>query len=288
MSIDRNHVMGLSARLRRSYSARDSILYALAVGIGRDPLDPAELSFVRGGQPLILPTMMATLAREAGAATLRDSGIDLAKCLFAEQRVTVLAPLLPAATILMEARVTSVLDKGAGGAAVIRIACDLYDDETGMPIATAGITSFARDEGGFGGPRRDPTETPLPQTPGRAPDHVVSFQTRPDQALLYALTGDANPLHTDPGTALKAGFDRPILHGLCTFGIAGRALLQSICGYQPGRLLSIDARFSAPVMPGQTLATEIWNDRDGVTFQCRCVETGAPVLTNGRAGITAA
>jgi acyl dehydratase len=156
----------------------------------------------------------------------------------------------------------------------------VWTDEAGEKVATLTGSTFARGDGGFGGPSEGAPEPH--QVPDRKPDLSVPFETRPDQALLYRLNGDRNPLHSDPDVAKRAGFPRPILHGLCTYGITCRAVLQEICDYDPSRILSHQVRFSAPVFPGDVITVDLWRDGDVVSFEARVLDRGATVIRNGK------
>jgi acyl dehydratase len=159
----------------------------------------------------------------------------------------------------------------------------VHDKATGDLYATITQTTFARGDGGFGGPQRP---SPAPHAiPERTPDAVCDLPTRPEMALIYRWNADMNPLHADPEIAKRAGFPRPILHGLATFGVAGHAILKTICGYDPARFKSIAGRFSAPVYPGETIRTEIWRDGEIVSFRARLVERDVIVLNNGKVEI---
>ncbi|MGY3644816.1 acyl dehydratase [Bradyrhizobium sp. LM4.3] len=164
-------------------------------------------------------------------------------------------------------RTIGAYDKGGDKGAVV-IDETTWIDDKGEKIATLTASTFARGDGGFGGPSSGAPEPHL--VPGRKPDVSVSLDTRPDQALLYRLNGDLNPLHSDPDFAKRAGFSRPILHGLCTFGIACRAVLQEFCHYDPMRILSHEARFSAPVFPGDAITVDLWQDGNVVSFGGPC------------------
>jgi acyl dehydratase len=176
--------------------------------------------------------------------------------------------------------VKEVIDKGPGNAAIIQNTRDLIAED-GAPVATVDSSTFARKHGGFGGKA---TETPTPQAvPQAAPEKICDLPTPPNLALLYRLNGDENPLHADPQRAKAAGFDRPILHGAASFGVAARAILRECADYRPERLESIEARFSRPVFPGDTIRTEMWSERERVSFQCRVVSRNDIVLSNGLA-----
>jgi acyl dehydratase len=259
-----------------SWSAADALLYALSVGAGQG--DPgAELEFTTensAGKPAqVLPTFAILLAR--GSLNVPLGEIDQAATVHAEQAITVRRPLPAAGTARSVATVTGIYDKGSAAQVVMEI--ETTDATTGEPLATQRTSIFVRGEGGFGGERGPSTPWTPPERP---PDHLVSYQTRPEQALLYRLTGDRNPLHSDPAFAAKAGFQRPILHGLCTYGYTGRALLHAVCGSDPARFTSMEARFSRPVVPGDALDVAIWVDGDTAYF--RTESNGATVLDRGR------
>jgi acyl dehydratase len=185
--------------------------------------------------------------------------------------------------VVGKTRVTEIIDKGPGKGALVFSERLVTDQESGEKIATATQTTFCRGDGGFGGA---PRETPLPHAiPVRPPDLVCDLPTRPEAALIYRLSGDPNPLHVDPTVAEAAGFPRPILHGLATFGVACHAILKTICGYDPARLTAIAGRFSAPVFPGETIRTEMWNDDGLVSFRARVLDRDVIALNNGRAEI---
>ena len=189
-------------------------------------------------------------------------------------------PLAPEAQLVSHPRVKEVIDKGPGNAAIILNTRDLIDAD-GTRVVTVDSSTFARKHGGFGG---KVTETPaqhaVPQT---APEKICDLPTPPNLALLYRLNGDENPLHADPQRAKVAGFDRPILHGAASFGVAAHAILRTVADYRPERLASIAARFSKPVFPGETIRTEMWGERERISFQCRVVGRDDIVLSNGLA-----
>jgi acyl dehydratase len=263
---------------RFSYRDRESMLYALGIGMGRDPLDENELPFVFEADdgPKTIPTMATVLTQ---FSALRTSGIDYTKILHAEQRLTLHRPLPPAADIIADYGVVSVVDKGSSKGLLVYTETRVRDGADGLPLFTAGGTIMARADGGIGTSGRTPS-VPHP-IPDRAPDRVAVLRTRPEQALLYRLNGDRNPLHSSPARARKAGFDRPILHGLCTYGIACRAVLAETCGFDHTRIGCFDVRFSSPVFPGETVATEIWADGDTISFRCRVTERNVIAIDNG-------
>jgi len=179
------------------------------------------------------------------------------------------------------------VDKGAGKGALVYSVREISDKASGRLLATLTQTTFCRADGGFGGPKR---ETPPPHAlPQRAPDLTCDLPTRPEMALIYRLSGDVNALHVDPEFAKAAGFPRPVLHGLASFGVAGHALLKTVCGYDPARLTAMAGRFSAPVYPGETIRTEFWRDNDKdlgvVSFRARVVERDVIAIDHGRAQV---
>lgn len=264
--------------VEQSYSERDSMLYALGLGYGSDPLDPQQLRYVYEKDLVAVPTMPVVLAGPGFWQQDPATGIDWEKIVAAEQELTIENPLPPSGTVVSRMQITEILDKGADKGAVLYYRRDLRDKASGARLATVAGTSFLRGDGGFGG-KSGPSPKPQP-IPDREPDLVKDFATLPQQALIYRLSGDYNPLHADPEAAAAVGFERPILHGLCTFGIAGHALLQRLCGYEPSRLRRIGLRFSAPVLPGERIRTEIWKESGGrAAFRCRCGER--VVATNG-------
>jgi len=278
MAINHEQLMGLSSKDERfSYSDRETMLYALGVGMGQDPMDENELPFVYERNLKTIPTMATVIAW--GAGSLGRSGINYQMVVHGEQRLDIHQPLPPTAEILADSRVTGVYDKGRdkGALVITETAIRLAADDA--PLCTLRSTIFARGDGGFGGPREG---APKPhQLPNRQPDARIEVTSRPDQAILYRLSGDRNPLHVDPGFARQAGFDRPILHGLCSYGMAARGIIRDLCGYDATRIKRFDVRFSAPVIPGETLVLDIWQDGSEISFQAKIKERNAPALSNG-------
>jgi len=275
-----------SGPVRHAYTERDSILYALGVGFGADPLNLAELRFVYEKELSTVPTMAAVLA--SPGFWMRDRqelGIDFLKLVHGEQGVTIHSPLPAAGTLVGESRVTRIVDKGEGKGAVMHVEKTLTDEADGRRIATVEMVLFLRGDGGFskngGGDEPAPA---APATPDSAPDTTIELPTRADAALLYRLSGDINPLHIDPAVAGKAGFPRPILHGLATYGNACRGILATFCGHDASRLKSIRARLSSPVYPGETLVLDCWRQGgEEIAFRASVKERGVQVLANGRA-----
>jgi len=282
MAIDYDKLMSLAIPEReQAYTRKDSALYALGLGVGLDPMRKADLSFVYEHEMKALPTMAVVLAHPGFWIRDLDTGIDWVKLVHGEQGLTLHKSLPPEGRVIGRTRVTEVIDKGAGRGALIYTERRLSEAATGELLATVRQVSFARADGGFGGPHRtQPAPHALPE---RSPDAIHDTSTSPQGALIYRLSGDLNPLHADPETALKAGFPRPILHGLATYGIAGRAIIEAMAGNEPDRLIELDARFTAPVFPGETFRTEMWRDGEIISFRTRCLERDAVAINNGRA-----
>jgi len=277
MALDHSLIGVPSEPHERSWTSADALLYAIAVGAGLgDPLNELEFTTENsaGIEQQVLPTFGVLVA---AARTGRSLGtFDRAKLVHAEQAFELRRPLPVAGTARITSTVTGIYDKGSGALVVSENAA--VDAATGEPLLSSTTSAFIRGEGGFGGDRgpRDSWARP-----DRDPDLQVTQPTRPEQALLYRLTGDRNPLHTDPAFAARGGFATPILHGLCTYGFTGRALLHAVCGGDPARFGSMSGRFSQPVLPGETLVTSIWRDDGGALFQTAKPD-GTVVIDRGR------
>ncbi|MGI5269793.1 MaoC/PaaZ C-terminal domain-containing protein [Nonomuraea sp. CA-218870] len=260
----------------RRWTSTDAILYALGVGAGaEDPL--TELPFTTENShdvsQQVLPTFAVMIGGTGGSMPpLGD--FDIAQVLHAEQSITLHGALPPEGSTVTRSRVAAFYDKGPNAIAVLE--STVMDAASGKVLAESSTGTFIRGEGGFGGDRGSAAAW---ERPAREPDHVVTYRTRPDQALLYRLSGDRNPLHSDPWLAAKAGFGRPILHGLCTFGFTGRALLHTACGSDPEVFGAMSARFASPVFPGQELTVALWDDGDTWLFQTTVA--GQVVLDRG-------
>lgn len=271
--------------VERTYSTRDPIFYALSLGLGQDPVNADELPFVFEKNVKVLPTFPVVVAQPGMWARDLDTGIDWVKIVHGEHDLVIHKQLPASGTVTSNTRVIEVIDKGPGKGALIISQRKVQDKATGELYATITQTTFARGDGGFGGP---PRPSPVPHAlPERVPDTVCDLPTRPEMALVYRWNADMNPLHADPEIAKKAGFPRPILHGLATFGVAGHAILKTMCDYDPARFKSMTGRFSSPVYPGETIRTEMWRDGPIVSFRVRLVERDVVVLNNGRAEISA-
>ena len=269
--------------VEQRYTARDTMLYALGLGCGSNPTDPNELQFVFEEGLRALPTMAVVLGGPGFWIRNEKSGVDWRKILHGEQGLTLHRPLPVAGTVIGRTRIKEIVDKGRERGALMFTERSIVDKESGAAIATLASTTVMRGDGGFGGPS-GPTPAPHP-LPERAPDAALDIKTLPQAALIYRLSGDMNPLHADPKVAAAAGFARPILHGLCSFGIAGRAVLKLAAGNDPARLTHMQVRFTAPAFPGETIRTEIWRDGETVSFRARVLERDTMILNNGLASL---
>ncbi|WP_322033117.1 MaoC/PaaZ C-terminal domain-containing protein [Paraburkholderia sp. J76] len=271
--------------VEQTYTARDAMLYSLAVGYGANPVDSDDLAFVYEKELRVPPTLAVVLGFPGFWARDPRSGIDWVRLLHGEQSLVMHKPLPPAATVIGRSRITRVVDKGAGKGALLEIQRSITDKASGELYATVTQLTFCRGDGGFSanGGLSDEAPAPPPPMPERAPDHQCDLPTRPETALLYRLCGDDNALHADPQVARAAGFERPILHGLATWGVAAHAVLKTLCASDPQRLAAFHARFTAPVYPGETIRTEMWRDGNEVSFRARVLERDVLVLNNGRA-----
>ncbi|CAG9187302.1 MaoC/PaaZ C-terminal domain-containing protein [Cupriavidus pinatubonensis] len=283
------------APVRQRYTERDTMLYALALGLGNNPLDTAALPFVYEGAAgglRTLPSQAVVLGYPGFWAREADTGIDWVKLLHGEQRMRLHRPLPASADIVGHNRITHLTDKGAGKGAIMVTERRLETAE-GELLATVQQVSFLRGDGGYseldGG---QPSDTPLPAlrpTPEDQAPHFTDAQAiRPEAALLYRLMGDFNPLHADPAVAKAAGFERPILHGLASYGLVAHALVRQCAEHDPARLRTLDIRFTAPVFPGETLVTEIWRTTENPNhyqLRAKVLERDKVVLSHGWAEI---
>jgi acyl dehydratase len=286
MPIDYDDMMQSGATgLAAQYDDRDVMLYALGVGMGRDPLDENELPFVYENNGLkVVPTFASVINRGVAPPELQHmpqkSSINFALVVDGERRITIHKTLPSKCDVIAEERYLDILDKGEGKGAVLIQERVVRESRSNEKLFTIVSSIFARGDGGFGGHSHGGPEVhPIPE---REPDLVKQCDTRPDQAFLYALSGDRNPLHRDPAFAKMVGFPRPILHGLCSYGTACRAVLSTFAHYQPERIRQFDVRFSKPVFPGETLVVELWQDADVISYRASVKERpGTVVLNNG-------
>jgi acyl dehydratase len=276
MPIDRDAVGIVTDPVCRTWSSTDALLYAVGVGAGHDPLDelPFTTENTTGVEQLVLPTMAVVLNVAGGLDRLGD--FDRTKLVHGGQSIELHRPIPVEGTLQATSEITGLYDKGSGAVVEITSRSTLVED--GEPLFTTVLSLFLRGEGGWGGDRGPSTEAMVPET---SPDSVVRYATRPEQALVYRLSGDRNPLHADPSFAARGGFDRPILHGLCTFGFTGRALLHDLCGSDPARFTRMSGRFSSTVRPGDDLIVKIWRRGGGEARYVTENGAGTVVIDSG-------
>jgi acyl dehydratase len=256
MPLNPDAVGSKSEPVEVSWTSKDCLLYAVGIGAGTD-----ELAFTtentNGVDQQVFPTFPVVIGWGRGSAMGNIGTFNPALLVHGQQSVTLHRPLPVEGTATIQGEITAIHDKGK--AAVVVSAETATMD--GQPLYTKTMSAFIRGEGGWGGDRGPSGPQNVP--PERAPDHQVTYRTSPDQALVYRLSGDRNPLHSDPAFAAMGGFDRPILHGLCTYGFTGRALLHTLCGSDPARFHHVEGRFTSPVLPGEELTISMWETGDG-------------------------
>jgi len=268
--------------IKQQVTPRDAMLYALGIGMGADPMDRGQLRFVYEKDLQVVPSMAAVLCTPGSWMRDPKSGVDYVKVVHGEQDVRVFRPLPTEGALRATSRLTKVQDKGAGKGAVIEQVRDILDP-AGALVASVRQVTFARGNGGFAanGGGNDASPEALPAVPERAPDAELSLGSVAQAALIYRLSGDYNPLHSDPDVAAKAGFPKPILHGLCTYGMATHAVLRQFCDYDASRLKRMAVRFSSPVFPGETVKFQMWKTQAGVHLRARVDARDVVVLNNG-------
>jgi acyl dehydratase len=277
---------GLLARkfpdVAHRYTPRDTILYALGCGYGVDPTDTGQLRYIYEEGLQVAPTMATVLGHPGFWIKEPDTGVDWKKVVHGTQSLTIHRPLQPSGDLIGRTRVTRIVDKGPKVGALVYSERSVIDRADSRPVCTLSQVTVCRGDGGFGGPTgvREERRT----MPARAPDFTVDLPTTTQAALIYRLSGDLNPLHADPAVARTAGYDRPILHGLATFGVAGHALLRACCNYEAAQLRRMEGRFTAPVFPGENVRTEIWSEASKtVQFCCRVPGRDRAVISDGYA-----
>jgi acyl dehydratase len=279
MPINPDAVGTTSEPRESSWTSTDCLIYAIGVGAGATDPTGFELEYTtensRGITQRVLPTFPVVVRGGEGAFAAIGE-FNVAMLVHGEQAVELHAPLPTEGRVSAVTTITGIYDKGSG--AVVATETRATDAGSGHPLYTTRSSAFIRGEGGWGGDRGPSGRRELPD---RQPDHTVTYQTRPDQALLYRLSGDRNPLHSDPQFAALAGFDRPILHGLCTYGFTGRALLHTVCASDPDRLVAMEGRFSKPVFPGEALTVRVWETGDGEAAFQTLSGPGSVVIDSG-------
>ncbi len=282
MPLDYSKVMALPPiETRQQWTFRDTILYALGVGVASEVCtDHGELQYVYEAGLKTLPTMVVALAYPGFWLQRPEYGATWPMVLHGEQSIEIhRSPLPVEGGFYGVTTIDEIFDKGAQKGAILLSTRRIYSD-VGEHVATTRQSSFLRGDGGFGG-RSDGAPKPH-ALPDREPDYSIKAPTRIDQALLYRLSGDYNPVHADPEIAMQGGFDRPILHGLATYGVVGRALTKSLCDDIPERFRRMDARFASPVFPGETFEIDVWRETPGAaSFRARVIERDIVVLNNG-------
>jgi acyl dehydratase len=267
--------------LEHTLVARDCMLYSLGIGFGLRPEAPQDLQFLFEEGLKVAPAMVNVIGHPGAWVKEPELGIDWVKILHGEQSFVIHRLPKPGETFVATYRVTDVVDKKVG--AMLYLEKVLREKISGQTVSTVTSTYVLRGDGGCGGTRD--TAPAVHNIPERNPDFSVSLPTLPQAGLIYRLSGDYNPIHASPDIARKAGFERPILHGLCTMGVASRAIMQGCCEDDPDRLKSIKLRFSSPVYPGDTIRTEFWQEDTGVSFRAIAAERDAVVLNNGFAEV---
>ena len=267
----------------QDYSEKDTILYALGIGFGQEATNPDHLKYVYEQDLQAFPTMAVVLGYPGFWMKNPEAGINWVKLVHGEQRLTIHRPIPAKGRVIWRSRISHVIDKGADKGALVVTERTLSDGD-GNLLVTIAQTTFCRGDGGLS--QSDESPAALEATPDTAPDMTCSLPILEQAALIYRLCADNNPLHADPAVAARAGYPRPILHGLCTYGVAARAIVQTACGNDANKLASMNTRFSSPVYPGETLVVDMWKDgNNGVRFRAKVAERDIVVLSHGYAGI---
>jgi len=277
MPINYDEIMSLkSENIEISYTDKDSILYGLGVGLGNDPMDIDELKYVYENGQIALPSMATNF--QYHSSLLMSAKLNFVMVVHGEQKLSIINPIPVSGDFLADMKVLNCFDKGASKGAIIDVETTVKLKSDGTEICKLISTTFARGDGGFDGPESPPQEIFEPEG---SPDIVDEIATKPDQALIFRLSGDYNPLHSDPNFAKAAGFPKPILHGLCTYGVACRSIVKTACDNDVKKLKSFNCRFSSPVFPGETIVTEMWKNGNDVNFQSKVKERDKIILKNG-------
>ena len=277
MPINYDEIMSLESKnIEISYTDKDSILYGLGVGLGNDPMNMDELKYVYENGQIALPSMATNF--QYHSSLLMSAKLNFVMVVHGEQKLSIINPIPVSGDFIADMKVISCFDKGASKGAIIDVETSVKLKSDGTEICKLVSTTFARGDGGFGGPESPSQEIFEPEG---SPDTVNEITTKPDQALIFRLSGDYNPLHSDPNFAKAAGFPKPILHGLCTYGVACRSIVKTACDNDVKKLKSFNCRFSSPVFPGETIVTEMWKNGNIINFQSKVKERDKIILKNG-------
>ncbi|SVA33525.1 uncharacterized protein METZ01_LOCUS86379 [marine metagenome] len=277
MPINYDEIMSLkSENIEISYTDKDSILYGLGVGLGNDPMNMDELKYVYENGQIALPSMATNF--QYHSSLLMSANLNFIMVVHGEQKLSIINPIPVSGEFVADMKVINCFDKGASKGAIVEVETTVKLKSDGTEICKLISTTFARGDGGFGGPESPPQKVYEPEG---TPDIVDEITTKPDQALIFRLSGDYNPLHSDPNFAKAAGFPKPILHGLCTYGVACRSIVKTACDKDVKKLKSFNCRFSSPVFPGETIVTEMWKNGNIINFQSKVKERDKIILKNG-------
>jgi len=277
MAINYEEIMSLEEKgLEFSYTQRDSIIYGLGIGLGKDPMDATELKYVYENGLMAFPSMATNFQYKS--TLLLKAKLNMIMIVHGEQGVTLHQPMPASADVISDTKVINCFDRGASKGAIIEVETNVRLKKDNSPLCTLTNKTFARGDGGFGG---EDVPASIPVKLNDTPDIVHEVTTTADQALIFRLSGDSNPLHSDPNFAKMAGYPKPILHGLCSYGVACRSIVETLCEKDSKKLKKFNVRFSSPVFPGETIVTEMWKKDDEIHFQSKVKERDKVVLKNG-------
>ena len=277
MAINYEEIMSLEDKgLEFSYTQRDSIIYGLGIGLGKDPMDATELKYVYENGLIAFPSMATNFQYKS--PLLLKAKLNMIMIVHGEQGVTLHQPMPASADVISDTKVVNCYDRGASKGAIIEVETNVRLKKDNSPLCTLTSKTFARGDGGFGG---EDVPASIPVELNDTPDIIHEVTTTEDQALIFRLSGDSNPLHSDPNFAKMAGYPKPILHGLCSYGVACRSIVETLCEKDSKKLKKFNVRFSSPVFPGETIVTEMWKKNDEIHFQSKVKERDKVVLKNG-------
>jgi len=277
MAINYEEIMSLEDKgLEFSYTQRDSIIYGLGIGLGKDPMDATELKYVYENGLIAFPSMATNFQYKS--PLLLKAKLNMIMIVHGEQGVTLHQPMPASADVISDTKVVNCYDRGASKGAIIEVETNVRLKKDNSSLCTLTSKTFARGDGGFGG---EDVPASIPVELNDTPDIIHEVTTTEDQALIFRLSGDSNPLHSDPNFAKMAGYPKPILHGLCSYGVACRSIVETLCEKDSKKLKKFNVRFSSPVFPGETIVTEMWKKDDEIHFQSKVKERDKVVLKNG-------